>query len=159
MARYRHRNRLSPEVRREIDARQDVARQDMALGLAGLVRSAIRLKPGERRAYIEGLRQRWNGGVIEISGPEIDADDLGVLLALLAIAGREGGNVRPGGDVPGLLPATTRTGENAARESSTITVCTTMAEVCRETGKDPRHTDAAGDTGEYQTACGYHYHG
>lgn len=128
MARY---EKLTPAVRRAMDARRSVARQDMALGLAAFVRPRIRGK----RGWIEGVRQPWNGGLLLIAGPEIDAWDLGVLLALIAVAvAQTDGQALPGGRRPGLLPADTPRA-NAAAQAETLRVETTFADMCRRLGR------------------------
>jgi hypothetical protein len=121
-----------------MDARNDVSRQDMALGLASFVRPVVRGK----RGWIEGIKQVWNGGVLELNGPELDAGDLGVLLALLALALREqadgGAELAKGRDVAGLLPVTSsRPGANNAADNDAMTLQTTLADICREIGRDP----------------------
>ena len=129
--------RSDAQLRRRLDARAGIARQDMAFGLAGMVRPVCR----GRRAWIEGTRQSWMDGWIEIQGPELDAADLGVLLALLAIALRQGGDQALGQEVDGLLAAPAgparNAAQNAAGEQSAITLRTTMAELCREIDRDP----------------------
>lgn len=126
---------LTPQARREIDARAGVARQDMGFALASFVRPVVRGK----RAYIEGIKQAWMGGTLTIGGPEIDAADLGVLLALLALALRTLSTCAssPGADAPGLLPDTAqRGGTNRAGAHATLTLCTTLAAICKEIGRD-----------------------
>ncbi|CQR44401.1 putative Replication protein C [Thiomonas sp. CB3] len=125
--------KLGAEIRREIDARGIIARQDMALGLASFIRPRIRGK----RGWVEGIKQPWNGGVLTIYGPELDSGDLGVLLALLAAAvAQPAAQSRPCGQQNGLLPdATPR--ENAAAGAETILVQTTLADVSRKMGRDP----------------------
>jgi len=119
-----------------MDARQGVARQDMALGLAPFVKPAIRGK----RGWVEGVKQQWNGGVLEIAGPELDAGDLGVLLALLALALRvadeDEAQLEPGRAVKGILPEPGGK-PNAAAEKDVLPMQTTLAEVCREIGRNP----------------------
>jgi len=86
-----------------MDARQGVARQDMALGLSSFIKPVIRGK----RGWIEGVKQQWNGGTLEIAGPELDAGDLGVLLALLALALRAAADepqLEPEHKISGMLP-------------------------------------------------------
>jgi hypothetical protein len=119
-----------------MDARQGVARQDMALGLAPFVKPAIRGK----RGWVEGVKQQWNGGTLELAGPELDAGDLGVLLALLALALRAAADKEPhlesGREVKGILPEPGGK-PNAASEKDVLPMQTTLASICREIGRDP----------------------
>lgn len=127
---------LTQQARREMDARAGVARQDMGFALASFVRPAIR----GRREYIEGVKQAWMGGILTISGPELDAGDLGVLLALmhLALQALPECDSKPGADVPGLLPAAEqRRGTNRAGAHAALTLKTSMAAMCRELDRDP----------------------
>ncbi len=129
---------ISPTARAAMDARNGIARQDMALGLASFVRPVIRGK----RGWIEGVKQSWNGGTLEINGPEMDAGDLGVLLALLALALRQqadgGAELAKGRDIAGMLPNPDgRDGANNAADSDALTLQTTLADICREIGRDP----------------------
>jgi hypothetical protein len=116
----------------------------MALGLAPFIKPVIRGK----RGWLEGVKQQWNGGVLELAGPELDARDLGVLLALLAIALRVADEsvadenepqLEPGHKVSGMLP--TPRGPwgtpNAAAEKDVLAMQTTLASICREIGRDP----------------------
>jgi len=131
----------TPAARRSMDARQGVARQDMALGLAPFVKPVIRGK----RGWVEGVKQQWNCGVLELAGPELDASDLGVLLALLAIALRavavdeDEPQLEPGHKINGMLP--TPRGPwgtpNAAAEKDVLAMQTTLAAICREIGRAP----------------------
>lgn len=130
--------KLSPVARCELDARLGIARQDMAIGLAAFVTPRLTGK----RGFVEGVQQPWNGGLLVVSGPEIDAEDLGVLLALLAQGLRQH-VVRPqplwsGADANGLLPpASERIGENVAEKLEVMELRTTLAALCREVGRDP----------------------
>ena len=127
----------TPAARRSMDARQGVARQDMALGLAPFLKPVIRGK----RGWIEGIKQSWNGGVLELAGPELDAGDLGVLLALLALALRNtagaGPRLEPGRAVQGMLPEESGGKRNAAADEDVLPLQTTLAAICREVGRDP----------------------
>jgi hypothetical protein len=125
---------LTPEARRAIDARAGTARQDMALGLASFARPRIRGK----RAWLDGVKQQWKGGELTLAGPELDAGDLGVLLALLAIATAQiNAQALPSGQRPGLLPAASAR-PNAAEKADAMSVETTLADVCRKLGRDPK---------------------
>jgi Replication protein C (RepC). len=128
---------LTRQARRAMDARAGYARQDMGFGLASFVRPVVRGK----RMYVEGVKQAWMGGLLTISGPELDAADLGVLLALLVLAlGRfQECTSAPGCEVPGLLPdaAEHRQGTNCAEKHQALSLKTTMAAICRELGRDP----------------------
>ncbi len=123
----------TPAARRSMDARQGVARQDMALGLSPLVKPIIRGK----RVWLEGIKQSWNGGLLELAGPELDAGDLGVLLALLALALRNTGEQRlePGLAVQGMLPKSGGK-PNSAGDKDVLPLQTTLAAICREIGRD-----------------------
>jgi hypothetical protein len=123
-----------------MDARQGVARQDMALGLASFIKPVIRGK----RGLVEGVKQQWNGGTLELAGPELDAGDLGVLLALLALALRAAADkdephLESGHRINGMLPtpSSPKGTPNAATDKDVLTVQTTLAAVCREIGRDP----------------------
>lgn len=139
------RSDLSPTARRVMDARAGIARQDMPLGLSGLVKPVVRLKKGKdgkpaRRGYIENLRQSWNGGEIILNGPEIDAQDLGVLLACAALALRDAdrhADLKQSVDIEGLLATPPKNQPNAAADKLTFTLETTLAALCREIGRDP----------------------
>ncbi len=126
----------TPAARRSMDARQGVARQDMALGLAPFIKPVIRGK----RGWVEGITQPWNGGMLELAGPELDAGDLGVLLALLALALRAVAGDEPhlesGREIQGMLPAPGGK-PNAAAEKDVLPMQTTLAAICREIGRDP----------------------
>jgi hypothetical protein len=123
-----------------MDARQGVARQDMALGLAPFIKPVIR----GRRGWVEGVKQRWNGGVLEIAGSELDAGDLGVLLALLALALRAAADecepqLEAGHKVSGMLPTSgsPKGTPNAATDKDVLPMQTTLASICREIGRNP----------------------
>uniref|UniRef100_E6PSI4 Putative Replication protein C n=1 Tax=mine drainage metagenome TaxID=410659 RepID=E6PSI4_9ZZZZ len=121
-----------------MDARQGVARQDMALGLAPFIKPVIRGK----RGWVEGITQQWNGGTLELAGPELDAGDLGVLLALLALALRAVAGDEPhlesGRAAKGILPEPGgKPKPNAAAEKDVLPMQTTLAAICREIGRDP----------------------
>ena len=130
------RSKANPAARRSMDARQGVARQDMALGLAPFVKPVIRGK----RGWIEGIKQSWNGGVLELAGPELDAGDLGVLLALLALALRAAAGDEPhlesGHEIKGMLPESGGK-PNAAGDEDVLRLQATLAAICREVGRDP----------------------
>jgi hypothetical protein len=132
---------LSAGVRRAMDAKDEVARQDMAFGLCTLVRPAIRLVTGQRRAFIEGAPQRWQGGEIVVQGPEVDSDDLGVLLACAAIAVEQfdlpSTRLAPGVHSPGLVAPSRPGALNLAEELDVCTIHTTLAAVCRRLGRRP----------------------
>lgn len=120
---------------REIDARNEIARQDLATAnaLADLVTPRV---SGRRRAYIETACV-WRGVRIEIRGPEIDPTDLGVLLALLALAIRDVRDIAPGVSRGELIPADRRD-ENSVAPLDSLNVQTTVAEIARMIGRDPR---------------------
>jgi hypothetical protein len=128
--------KIAPAARRAIDARRGIARQDMATGLAGLFSPKIQGK----RMWIEGLRQKWKGGVLEFAGPELDAFDLLVMLALLALALREhqaGATEGAAGEKTGIVPSKYRKDGNAALNEQVIGLRTSMAHICRLIGRDP----------------------
>lgn len=104
----------------KIDNKEGVARIDMALGLA----SVFRPRCGKRRLYIDGGPQPWCGGHIAFSGPELDAGDLLVLLALLRLGG--GGQITKGTDE--LFPSGARA--NTAREMDIVKIETTLTTIC-----------------------------
>ena len=128
---------LTQQARRAMDARAGLARQDMGFALASFVRPVVRGK----RMYLEAVKQAWMGGLLTISGPELDAADLGVLLALLflALLGLHECTSAPGCEVPGLLPYAPehRQGVNRAEKHQALSLKTTMASICREIGRDP----------------------
>ncbi|MGE0106623.1 MAG: replication protein C, IncQ-type [Thiomonas sp.] len=127
---------LTPTARRSLDARHGIARQDMATGLAGLFRPVIRGK----RAWVEGIHQPWNGGILEFAGPELDAGDLLVLLACQVIALRQhedGSATKRAGKEAAIVPQTKAQAENKALEAPTLGIQTAMAEICRLIGRDP----------------------
>jgi hypothetical protein len=122
---------LPPEARRDIDVRERVARNDMAFGLTSIVRA---LRRGAKREYVE-LSQSWGGGVIQIAGPVIDDWDLGVLLVLETLALRNPQNKQLGKQVHNLLPQPKEgrlTEDNTASEHETITIRTSLADICNE---------------------------
>lgn len=106
----------------EIDARNEVARLDMAFGLASIVRPA---RAGLVRKAIE-KRQPWNGGEITIKGNELDDHDFGVLLALLVI-GEQKPTLQKGCEVEGLLPIKRKA--NLAESADVVTIHTTFGEI------------------------------
>ncbi|MHB1951616.1 MAG: replication protein C, IncQ-type, partial [Acidiferrobacteraceae bacterium] len=121
------RKKLPPEARRRADVAKEVARHDMAIGLAGIFRP---LRDGAARKEIV-LTQRWAGGTVILRGVELGERDLAVLLALLAIALRS--DLVPGrGD---LVPALRTAG--GASDMDVVTVYTSLSDVCREAGVDP----------------------
>jgi hypothetical protein len=135
------RSQLSSSIRRAVDARDYVARQDMAFGLCALVRPAIRLGAGRRRAFVEGRPQRWQGGEVIVQGPEIDSDDLGVLLACAAIAlerfDHPSTRLDAGKRSTGLVAPSRPGVANLAEDLDACTVATSFAEVCRLLGRSP----------------------
>lgn len=123
---------------RELDARNDVARQDLATAMAEIFTPRIR----GRRQIVEAERT-FHGVTVRITGPELDATDLGVLLALHAIAVRDVGDVAPCAARTNLLPDE-RKAVNNARNSASLAIRTTVAAVAELLGRDSRDGRAAG---------------
>jgi|GEM_PF-6708542 hypothetical protein len=108
----------------EIDARNEVARLDMAFGLASIVRPA---RSGLEKKAIE-KKQPWKGGEVTFKGIELDDNEFGVLLALLVIA-EKNPILKKGRESQGLLPVTRKT--NLASDADVVTINTTYAEIRR----------------------------
>ena len=123
---------------REIDARRRIARQDLATAFAGIFTPRIRGK----RQVVEVVR-RYREVTVCVSGPELDAGDLGVLLALLVIAEKDVTDTAPAHTRAGLIPAGQRGEENAAAVLDSVGVQTSVSEIARMTGRDPRDGRAA----------------
>lgn len=71
-----------------------------------------------------------------MSGPQIDAMELGVLLAVCALGLRgQADDIQPGNAVAGLLAS--HSYDNEAAQNDTVTVRMTLADICREIGRDP----------------------
>ncbi len=132
----------------QIDARRGVARQDMALGLAGLIRPKIQAKRDKKgrltggRQYVEGLPQTWAGGDIIWSGPQLDAFDLQVHLACQALALQASCDgetkLTQGANVAGLLVKPPKGGQaNMADDRLTLELETSMSAVCLLIGRSP----------------------
>jgi hypothetical protein len=115
---------------REIDARNDVARLDMAFGLASVARP--RKTGAQPKAFAETIKQTWVGGVIGIRGIALSDHDLGVLLALIILAEQQKPVVEQGVSIEGLLLPTKS--ENAATVADVVTVKTTHAKVAMTMG-------------------------
>lgn len=123
------RNRMPPEARKRLQVARDVARLDMAIGLAGIFRP---LRDGATRKEI-ALKQVWNGGTVTLRGIELSERDLAVLLGLLVIALRDGDpDITPGKEIAQLGA------KGAAADSDVITIRTSMAVLCEVIGRDPR---------------------
>lgn len=122
---------------REIDARNGIARQDLATAMAEIFTPRVR----GRRQVIETERV-YRGVTVRITGPELDATDLAVLLALHALASRNVGDVAPCAERGDLLPIERRP-ENVARDLDSLAVQTTVAEVAELIGRDARDGRAA----------------
>ncbi|WP_197033057.1 replication protein C, IncQ-type [Thiomonas sp. FB-Cd] len=128
----------------------------MAFGLAGMVRPTIRAERNQHgklvssRRYLDGVKQKWNGGEISLSGPELDAFDLRVLLACQSLALQSAHNAKylddrleNGVDVKGLLAAPRKAGDaNMADELPTFSLTTTMSAVSEAIGRKPRDGQA-----------------
>lgn len=123
---------------REIDARQHIARQDLATAFAEIFTPRIR---GQRR--VVDVVRKYREVTVCISGPELDAGDLGVLLALLVIAEKDVTDTAPAHTRAGLIPASQRGEENAAAVLDSVGVQTSVAEVAQMIGRDPRDGRAA----------------
>lgn len=107
---------------REMDARQEVARHDLATAMAKITVPSVR----GRRWMVE-TKVAYGEVVLEIASPVLDMADIGVLLALLCIAARENGSglTKAGGQSPGLLPAVRLGERNLASEiDCTMVECT-----------------------------------
>lgn len=123
---------------REIDARHRIARQDLATAFAEIFTPRIR---GQRRVL--EVTRRYREVTVCINGPELDSGDLGVLLALLVIAERDVTDTAPARTRAGLIPASRRGEENAAAVLDSVGVQTSVAEIARMIGRDPRDGRAA----------------
>ncbi len=114
---------------RESEKKRHVARMDMPLGLMQLF-AARRIKADQRR-YRELPPQAWNGGTIQINGPELDFFDQDVLFAILALAMQQidrDAITEPGSMFPAL-----KTG-GSANDSGTVELQTSMAELVKILG-------------------------
>lgn len=127
----------------EIDARNRVARQDLATAFAAIYTPRV----VGQRLYIE-TSALYHGVVIRISGPEIDPTDLGVLLSIVTIAGSAHSNVRPGAECGSLLPHPPaehdgRAKPNAAAGEGSVMVETSIHAIATMIGRDGRDGQAA----------------
>lgn len=120
---------------REIDARHEVARHELCCAMFRLCSPRIR---GRKRVYVEA-KAKYHDVDVSIKGPELDAGDLGVLLALHAIAERDASD-RESCETRGMLaPDAGHAGQrNAAARMESLRVCTTIAEVAAMTGAGKR---------------------
>lgn len=115
-----------------IDARAEVARDELACALAKIVTPRV-----YGRRWIVETRIEWQGTRIDLKAPVIDATDLGVLLAIYAVASRACGDLAPGQSRGNLIPTEGRKRNVLAQESS-LAVRTTVGEIARMTGREKR---------------------
>lgn len=122
---------------REIDAREEVARQDLATAMADIFTPRAK----RQRLWIE-TEVVYRGVRVRIAAPELDASDLGVLLALHAIAAGDVGDVARCAARGALIPADRRD-ENACGDLDSVRVNTSISEIARMIGRDARDGRAA----------------
>lgn len=114
---------------RESEKKRQIARMDMPIGLMQLF--SARKIPANKRIYKELPPQAWNGGTIQINGPELDFFDQDVLFAILALAMQQidkNVSAEPGGLFPAL-----KTG-GVADNSNTVELQTSMSELIKMIG-------------------------
>lgn len=115
----------------DIDARNNIVRLDMALGLA---RIAKPLRAGAKRGSFD-ISQDWDGGTVRFVGVELDDHDLGVLLALISIAQKKRPAMTAGNIVAELIPFVPgKKGGNLAADLDVVTVDANFKEVRDEIG-------------------------
>lgn len=125
-------------VARAIDARLEVARHELCCATARLYSPRAR----GHRLFIE-ISAAYNGVIVEIRGPELDAMDLGVLLAIYALAGCDVSD-RDTCEARGMLTTDAARGgkQNAAADMESLRVCTSIAAIAAMIGRDPRDGQA-----------------
>lgn len=121
---------------REFDARNEIARQDLATAMAEIFTPRTK----GRRQVIETKRV-YRGVTVRITGPELNSTDLGVLLALEVLAARDVSDVAPCADREGLLPVGSQSENNAGAYSS-LSIRTTIASVAELLGRSGRDGSA-----------------
>lgn len=123
---------------RAIDARLEVARHELCCATARLYSPRAR----GHRLFIE-VSAAYNGVIVEIRGPELDSMDLGVLLAIYAIAGCDVSD-RDTCEARGMLTSgSPRNSEpNAAADMESLRVVTSIAGIAAMIGRDPRDGQA-----------------
>lgn len=122
---------------REIDARNEIARQDLATAMAEIFTPRIR-----GRRHVVEVERVYRGVTVRITAPELDATDLGVLLALHAIAARDVRDLATCASRADLMPVD-RAECNDSRDMSSLVVHTSVHEIARMIGRDPRDGRAA----------------
>lgn len=124
---------------REMDARHEVARHELCCAMARLCSPRIR---GRKRIYIE-IATEYRGVKVEIKGPELDSFDLGVLLAIYALAAKDVTDRDTCESRALLADDPKRSGQpNAAAAMDSLRVRTNVAEVAEIVGRDGRDGDA-----------------
>lgn len=118
-----HKNKLASRASLAIDARDGVARYDMACGLASMARP---LKKGAIRFEYK-VKQTWVQADLAMSGLELSDYDLGVLLALIVVAERQKPELQLGSKINNLLPNIEE--ENLAEGLDVVTVNTNFSEI------------------------------
>lgn len=133
----RHARRQSNRIwASDIDARDGLARQDLALAFAQIFTPKI----VGRRQYLE-QRVKWKNGWIQFNSPELDSTDLAVLLASTLLAARCPHDLAPSQNREALLPV--MAGKNGVADSESMGVDTSIRELAVIIKRDPRDGRAA----------------
>lgn len=115
-----------------IDARNEIARLDMPIGLASFCRP---FRPGSvRTAFI--CHQPWMDGVVSLRGIAPDDHALGVLLAVLVICEQQACPpvLSFGSEVDSLIVRGDSDSDNRALNMGSMSIATTYAEIRKLTG-------------------------
>lgn len=116
-------------AKREAERADDVARNDMAMGLMPLFKAGVR--EGRRKEVV--LKQDFAGLTVKIRGVELDSHDQDVLFGILAIALQQhdyDADTTPGSSVIGLKS------DGEAVESAAIRIDTSVGQLLDMTGKN-----------------------
>jgi len=119
-------------AKREAERADDVARNDMALGLMSLFRAGVRAGRRQEITVNQELEQNFAGVKIRVRGVELDCFDQDVLLGILALGLQKHDHdaaTTPGNTMPQLKA------EGEALASETIDICTSMGELLKMVGK------------------------
>ncbi len=120
-----------------IDARNEVARLDMPIGLASFCRP--RRRGSVRTAFV--CHQSWVDGTVSVRGISPDDHALGVLLAVLVLAEQQSETVTlPSRDVPGLVPSAEFVSDNLALDLSCVSFTCRYSDILRLLGVSSRNS-------------------
>lgn len=119
-------------AKRQAERADDVARNDMALGLMSLFRAGVRAGRRQEITIKQELEQNFAGVAIRVRGVELDCFDQDVFLSILALGLQK--HDHDAATVPGdTLPQLKAEGD--ASTSKTIDINTNMGEILKMAGK------------------------